>query len=58
MNSLTKLAHTEVEKFHSFREVRSLEWHAHRHQVGQGFLDQFVRQVCQTVDNWSWLELI
>ncbi len=34
-----------VEKFHSFREVHSLEWHAHRYQVGQSFLDQFVRQV-------------
>ena len=34
-----------VEKFHSFREVHSLEWHAHRHQLGQRFLDQFVRQV-------------
>jgi hypothetical protein len=43
---------TEVEKFHSFREVRSLEWHAHRHQVGQGFLDQFVRQVRHAVGNW------
>ena len=37
--------HTAVEKFHSFREVHSLEWHAHRHQLGQTFLDQFVRQV-------------
>lgn len=34
-----------VERFHSFREVHSLEWHAHRHTVGQAFLDQFVRQV-------------
>lgn len=34
-----------VEKFHSFREVHSLEWHAHRHELGQGFLDRFVRQV-------------
>lgn len=34
-----------VEKFHSFREVHSLEWHAHRHQVGQLFLDSYVRQV-------------
>ncbi|KAF8513437.1 hypothetical protein BU17DRAFT_95428 [Hysterangium stoloniferum] len=41
---------TEVEKFHSFREVRSLEWHAHRHQVGQGFLDQFVRQNKPEID--------
>lgn len=35
----------DVEKFHSFREVHSLEWHAHRHELGQRFLDQFVRQV-------------
>lgn len=35
-----------VERFHSFREVHSLQWHAHRHTVGQVFLDQFVRQVC------------
>ncbi|KAF8574267.1 hypothetical protein K439DRAFT_1665489 [Ramaria rubella] len=41
---------TEVEKFHSFREVRSLGWHAHRHQVGQGFLDQFVRQNKPEID--------
>ena len=34
-----------VERFHSFREVHTLEWHAHRHGVGQSFLDQFVRQV-------------
>ncbi len=34
-----------VEKFHSFREVHSLEWHAHRHDVGQTFLDRYVRQV-------------
>jgi hypothetical protein len=33
-----------VEKFHSFREVHSLEWHAHRHALGQLFLDHFVRQ--------------
>ncbi|KIJ55585.1 hypothetical protein M422DRAFT_240196 [Sphaerobolus stellatus SS14] len=41
---------TQVEKFHSFREVHSLEWHAHRHQVGQGFLDQFVRQNKPEID--------
>ena len=37
--------HIEVEKFHSFREVHSLEWHAHRHGIGQEFLNRFVRQV-------------
>lgn len=36
---------TAVERFHSFREVHSLEWHAHRHEVGQTFLNRFVRQV-------------
>ena len=35
-----------AEKFHSFREVHTLEWHAHRHAMGQVFLDRFVRQVC------------
>ena len=34
-----------AEKFHSFREVHTLEWHAHRHALGQAFLDRFVRQV-------------
>ncbi|KZT02845.1 uncharacterized protein LAESUDRAFT_661099 [Laetiporus sulphureus 93-53] len=41
---------TAVEKFHSFREVHSLEWHAHRHQIGQSFLDQFVRQNIAEID--------
>ena len=41
---------TAVERFHSFREVHSLQWHAHRHTVGQAFLDQFVRQVRPHVD--------
>jgi hypothetical protein len=39
------LSHSAVEKFHSFREVHGLEWHANRHKVGQAFLDLFVRQV-------------
>lgn len=42
------LIHTllAAEKFHSFRETHSLNWHAHRHHaMGQAFLDQFVRQV-------------
>ncbi|PCH36338.1 hypothetical protein WOLCODRAFT_166855 [Wolfiporia cocos MD-104 SS10] len=41
---------TAVEKFHSFREVHSLEWHAHRHEVGQAFLDRFVRQNIAEID--------
>jgi hypothetical protein len=39
----------DVEKFHSFRETHSLDWHAHRHELGQTFLDRFVRQV--SIDN-------
>lgn len=38
----------EVEEFHSFREVHTQEWHAHRHSLGQVFLDMFVRQVGYT----------
>ncbi|EAU90488.2 DNA repair protein rad8 [Coprinopsis cinerea okayama7 len=41
---------TNVERFHSFREVHSLEWHANRHKVGQRFLDQFVRQNIAEID--------
>ncbi|KZT07288.1 uncharacterized protein LAESUDRAFT_725197 [Laetiporus sulphureus 93-53] len=45
-----RMEQTAVEKFHSFREVHSLEWHAHRHQIGQTFLDQFVRQNIAEID--------
>ncbi|KAF7309902.1 Helicase C-terminal domain-containing protein [Mycena indigotica] len=41
---------TDAEKFHSFREVHSLEWHANRHTLGQRFLDQFVRQNVPEID--------
>ena len=41
-----EMVYVAVERFHSFREVHSLEWHAHRHELGQAFLDRFVRQVC------------
>ncbi|KAJ7696566.1 hypothetical protein B0H17DRAFT_1053716 [Mycena rosella] len=41
---------TDAEKFHSFREVHSLEWHANRHQLGQVFLDRFVRQNVPEID--------
>ncbi|KAL0953862.1 hypothetical protein HGRIS_005037 [Hohenbuehelia grisea] len=47
---------TAVEKFHSFREVHTLEWHAHRHQLGQRFLDQFVRQNIAEIDEIPWVE--
>ncbi|KAF6761679.1 DNA repair protein rad8 [Ephemerocybe angulata] len=45
---------TAVERFHSFREVHTLEWHAHRHTVGQAFLDQFVRQNIAEIDEIPW----
>ncbi|KIP07147.1 hypothetical protein PHLGIDRAFT_431623 [Phlebiopsis gigantea 11061_1 CR5-6] len=45
-----KREQTAVEKFHSFREVHSLEWHAHRHEIGQKFLNQFVRQNIAEID--------
>ncbi|PFH51813.1 hypothetical protein AMATHDRAFT_141817 [Amanita thiersii Skay4041] len=47
---------TAVEKFHSFREVHSLEWHAHRREVGQVFLDRFVRQNLAEIDEIPWSE--
>jgi hypothetical protein len=34
-----------VEKFHSFREVHTPDWHRRRHEVAQMFLDQFMRKV-------------
>ncbi|KXN87439.1 Putative SWI/SNF-like matrix-associated actin-dependent [Leucoagaricus sp. SymC.cos] len=49
---------TAVEKFHSFREVHTLEWHAHRHGVGQTFLNQFVRQNIAEIDEIPWTEKI
>ncbi|KAF9266900.1 hypothetical protein L218DRAFT_1074749 [Marasmius fiardii PR-910] len=47
---------TDVEKFHSFREVHSPEWHAHRHEHGQKFLDTFVRQNIAEIDEIPWTE--
>ncbi|KAJ1308686.1 hypothetical protein OPQ81_004377 [Rhizoctonia solani] len=41
---------TAAESFHSFRDVRSLEWHIRRHHVAQSFLDQFVRQNVAEID--------
>ncbi|KAG5647866.1 hypothetical protein DXG03_007790 [Asterophora parasitica] len=49
---------TAVERFHSFREVHSLEWHAHRHELGQRFLDRFVRQNIAEIDEIPWTEHI
>ncbi|KAE9396876.1 hypothetical protein BT96DRAFT_921812 [Gymnopus androsaceus JB14] len=51
-----KRERTDVEKFHSFREVHTLEWHAHRHDVGQRFLDRFVRQNIAEIDEIPWDE--
>ncbi|KAF9224022.1 hypothetical protein BS17DRAFT_703902 [Gyrodon lividus] len=44
---------TKVEAFHSFREVHTQEWHAHRHRLGQVFLDTFVRQNIAEIDEIS-----
>ncbi|KAG8221025.1 hypothetical protein J3R82DRAFT_2535 [Butyriboletus roseoflavus] len=41
---------TKVEAFHSFRDVHTQEWHAHRHHIGQIFLDMFVRQNIAEID--------
>ncbi|KAH9975966.1 hypothetical protein BGW80DRAFT_1168904 [Lactifluus volemus] len=49
---------TAVEKFHSFRETHSLDWHAHRHELGQTFLDRFVRQNIAEIDEIPWEEKI
>ncbi|KAH9072095.1 hypothetical protein EDB83DRAFT_2361141 [Lactarius deliciosus] len=49
---------TAVEKFHSFRETHSLDWHAHRHELGQKFLDRFVRQNIAEIDEIPWEEKI
>ncbi|KAI0272498.1 hypothetical protein BC834DRAFT_817628 [Gloeopeniophorella convolvens] len=49
---------TAVEKFHSFRETHSLDWHAHRHELGQSFLDRFVRQNIAEIDEIPWEEKI
>ncbi|KAK9448197.1 uncharacterized protein V1518DRAFT_419949 [Limtongia smithiae] len=49
-----KKEQTAVEKFHSFREVRSLNWHAHRNTVAQTFLDKYVRQNLAEIDEIPW----
>ncbi|TFY81373.1 hypothetical protein EWM64_g2645 [Hericium alpestre] len=45
---------TAAEHFHSFRETHSLDWHAHRHEVGQTFLNRFVRQNIAEIDEIPW----
>ncbi|TFY66733.1 hypothetical protein EVG20_g4345 [Dentipellis fragilis] len=49
---------TAAEHFHSFRETHSLDWHAHRHEVGQAFLDRFVRQNIAEIDEIPWEDKI
>ena len=41
---------THAEMFHSYRETHSQAWRAHRDEVGQGFLDVFVRQNQPEID--------
>ncbi|KIY70594.1 hypothetical protein CYLTODRAFT_488004 [Cylindrobasidium torrendii FP15055 ss-10] len=47
---------SNAENFHSFRETHTLEWHAHRHSLGQTFLDQFVRQNIAEIDEIPWTD--
>ncbi|THH27510.1 hypothetical protein EUX98_g6678 [Antrodiella citrinella] len=49
-----KKEQTAAEKFHSFREMHSWEWHARRNEVGQGFLDRFVRQNIAEIEEIPW----
>lgn len=58
-SKLTHLSSPAVEKFHSFREVHGAEWHANRHNVGQNFLEAFVRQVsCLIADPAALLTFV
>ncbi|KAH8923781.1 hypothetical protein BT69DRAFT_1281148 [Atractiella rhizophila] len=41
---------TSAEQFHAFREVHTTAWHNHRNQIGQKFLNQFVRQNLAEID--------
>ncbi|KAI9724728.1 MAG: hypothetical protein M1812_000003 [Candelaria pacifica] len=41
---------TDVEKFRSFQELHSPDWHQHRHEVAQHFLDRFARQNFAEID--------
>ncbi|KAF8759594.1 C-5 cytosine-specific DNA methylase [Rhizoctonia solani] len=49
-SALVKKRRRNKLSFHSFRDVRSLEWHIRRHHVAQSFLDQFVRQNVAEID--------
>ncbi|KAF8323124.1 hypothetical protein DL93DRAFT_2162312 [Clavulina sp. PMI_390] len=49
---------TSVENFHSFREVRSLDWHAHRDEQAQYFLNSFVRQNLAEIEDIPFVDKI
>lgn len=47
---------TQAEKFHAFREVHSQAWHRRRDDLGQEFLDTFVRQNIAEIDDIPTVE--
>ncbi|KAG8885935.1 hypothetical protein FRB98_001541 [Tulasnella sp. 332] len=49
---------TSVEKFHSYREARSVSWYLSRYGVAQRFLDQYVRQNIAEIDEIPFEEHI
>ncbi len=59
IHRIVQSSHREpgAEKFHSFREVHTLEWHMNRQAVGQTFLDHFVRQVRQLMRGYMPTDL-
>ncbi|KAK2750622.1 hypothetical protein FQN57_002693 [Myotisia sp. PD_48] len=49
---------TEVEQFQPFVTRRTAAWHLRRHEIAQGFLDQFMRKNTPDIDEISWSEHI
>ncbi|KAK2879373.1 hypothetical protein FQN49_000940 [Arthroderma sp. PD_2] len=49
---------TEAEKFQPLVTRRSTVWHERRHDVAQGFLDQFMRKNIPDIDDIPWTEHI
>lgn len=47
---------TQAEKFHAFREVHSQAWHRRRDDLGQEFLNTFVRQNIAEIDDIPTVE--
>ncbi|KAF3480333.1 uncharacterized protein GIQ15_05680 [Arthroderma uncinatum] len=47
---------TEVEQFQPLVTRRSAVWHQRRHEVAQGFLDQFMRKNMPDIDDIPWTE--